>query len=71
MTDLAVSGGRSPSVPAPRVLYLEGSVVGPGQETAFIGKFIKQLKENPLFAELFEDIRLSTINQRKIKREDS
>ena len=56
--------------PKARVLNLEGSVVGPGQETAFIGKFIKQLKENPRFSELFDDVKLSNMNQKKIKEFD-
>ena len=50
-----------------RILNLEGSVIGSGQETAIIGKFIQQLKESPRFGEWFEDIKLSTINQKKIK----
>lgn len=48
-------------------LKLEGSDVAKGQETASIGKFMKELKSNALFIELFESIELSTINQRKIK----
>ena len=55
------------NAPKGRVLNLEGSVIGSGQETAIIGKFIKQLKESPRFGELFEDIKLSAINQKKIK----
>ncbi len=50
-----------------RILNLEGSVIGSGQETAIIGKFIQQLKESPRFGEWFEDIKLSAINQKKIK----
>ena len=53
-----------------RVLKLEGSVTASGQETAFIGKYVKSLKENATFAELFRDIELSDINQRKIKEFD-
>lgn len=48
-------------------LKLGGSVVGKGEETAYTGKFIKELKANPLFGELFDEIELSTINQKKIK----
>ena len=48
-------------------LGLEGSVVGKGQETAYTGKFIKELKANPLFNELFVEIELSTMNQKRIK----
>ena len=48
-------------------LKLEGSVVGKGEETALAGKFIKELKANPFFNELFSEIELSTINQKRIK----
>ena len=48
-------------------LRLEGSVVGKGEETAYTGKFIKELKGNPFFNELFDEIELSTINQNRIK----
>lgn len=51
-------------------LRLEGSAVGQGQETALIGKYIKEMKENTLFADVFEDIQLVNINQRKIKEYD-
>ena len=62
---------KTPSASQPiRVLRLEGSVVAPGQETAFIGKYVKSLKENAYFTELFRDIELSAINQRKIKEFD-
>ncbi|MBI2095829.1 MAG: PilN domain-containing protein [Candidatus Omnitrophica bacterium] len=53
-----------------RSLKLEGSVVGPGQETAFVGKFLKELKNNAFFAGVFSDIELSDMNQRKIKEVD-
>ena len=56
--------------PKDRYLVIEGSAVGTGQETAFIGKFLKQLKDNPLFGELFVDIKPSNINQRRIKEYD-
>ncbi|OIO37973.1 MAG: hypothetical protein COT00_03160 [Candidatus Omnitrophica bacterium CG07_land_8_20_14_0_80_50_8] len=48
-------------------LKLEGSVVGKGEETAYAGKFIKELKDNMLFGELFSAIELKTINQKRIK----
>lgn len=48
-------------------LKLNGSVVGKGEETAYAGKFIKELKSNLAFNELFDEIELSTINQKKIK----
>lgn len=53
-----------------RVLKIEGSVAGPGQETALIGKFIKELKGQPLLSDLFAEIELSTMNQKKIKEFD-
>ena len=53
-----------------RALRLEGSVTASGQETAFIGKYVKSLKENATFTDLFRDIELSNINQRKIKEFD-
>jgi len=53
-----------------RYLVLEGSAVGSGQETAFIGKFLKQLKDNPLFINLFQDISPTHINQRRLKEFD-
>lgn len=53
-----------------RYLVLEGSAVGQGQETAFIGKFLKQLKEDPLYAELFSEIKPYNINQRRLKDVD-
>ena len=52
------------------MLKLEGSVTASGQETAFIGKYVKSLKDNATFTELFRDIELSNINQRKIKEFD-
>ena len=48
-------------------LVLEGSAVGQGQETAFIGKYLKQLKETPYFTELFSEIKPNNINQRRFK----
>ena len=50
-----------------RCLKLEGSAVGQGQETSYIGKFVKGLKESGSFAGFFAQIELSNINQRKIK----
>lgn len=61
------------SAPKPKVNYflkLEGSVVGEGEETAYIGKFIKELKDNPYLSGLFNDVKLSTINQKKIRDVD-
>ena len=53
-----------------RYLVLEGSAVGSGQETAFIGKFLKQIKDSPMFNNLFQDIKPYNINQRRIKEYD-
>lgn len=51
-------------------LKLEGSVVGNGQETATISRFIKALKEDPYFGSLFDEIEFFNITQRKIKSFD-
>ena len=55
--------------PAPvvheKVLILEGSAIGAGQETAYIGKFLKEIKSNAVFADLFSDIQASNINQKR------
>ncbi len=48
-------------------LELDGSILAQGEETAAIAKFIKGLKENPQLGPLFEDIQLSTLNQKRIK----
>jgi hypothetical protein len=48
-----------------KILVLEGAAIGAGQETAFIGKFLKELKGQPLLSELFSDIKASNINQRR------
>ncbi len=53
-----------------RSLKLEGSVAGSGQETASVGKFLKELKTNDFFSGVFDDIELSDMNQRKIKDVD-
>lgn len=66
------SSSKAPP-PKPKKAYflrLEGSVVGEGQETAYIGKFIKELKDNPDLGKLFDDVKLSTINQKKIRDVD-
>ena len=53
-----------------KTLRIDGSAVGQGQETAFIGKFIKELKENPSLSEIFQEVKLSNINQKKIRDAD-
>ncbi|OIO37943.1 MAG: hypothetical protein AUJ72_03500 [Candidatus Omnitrophica bacterium CG1_02_46_14] len=51
-------------------LKLDGSLVGRGEETALAGKFIKELKSNPLFSELFSEIELAAMRQKRIKEFD-
>jgi Tfp pilus assembly protein PilN len=60
----ATEGGDQSQV---RYLRISGSAVGQGDETASIGKFITELKQNALLGELFDDVRLSNINQKKIQ----
>ncbi len=67
-TPPAGKGSRSSKMV--RTLSLEGSIISPGQETAYIGKFIKELKSHPVFNELFDQIELSNIHQKKIKEFD-
>ena len=62
--------GGGPSKKTTHFLQLTGSAVGQGEETAYIGKFIKQLKDDPLLGDLFTEIKLSNINQRKIRDYD-
>ncbi len=54
-----------------RCLRLVGSAVGQGQETAYIGKFVKQIKENPRLGASFSRIELTDVNQRKLKDFDA
>jgi hypothetical protein len=53
--------------PINHYLVLEGSAVGQGQETAFIGKYLKQLKDTAYLSDLFSDIKPYNINQRRLK----
>ena len=55
-----------------KVMKLEGSCSGgAGQETALIGKYLKSLRDNVYFRELFGDgIDLSEMNQRKMGEAD-
>lgn len=62
--------GKNAAAAKVRYLKLEGSAIGPGQEMAFIGKFLKSLKENARLSALFGEIEVSSINQRKIKEYD-
>lgn len=66
----AVKKADSPAVSPPKIMKLEGSVYAPGQETAYIGKFVKALKDNEALKNLFSEIELSNINQRKINEYD-
>lgn len=54
------------------VMKLEGSCSGgAGQETALIGKYLKSLRDNAYFRELFDsNINLSGMNQRKLGEAD-
>ena len=58
------------SGPPLKVLKLNGSVVGKGDETENVGKFIKELKSNAILVDFFSDIELSDMTQRKIKEFD-
>lgn len=53
-----------------RFFKIEGNAVGSGQETAIIGKFIKEIKQNGFFAGMITNVELSTINQRRIRDVD-
>ena len=61
---------KSASAVKIRVLRIDGSAVGQGQETAFVGKFIKELKDNVSLGRVFQDVKLSNINQKKIRDAD-
>ena len=72
----AVKGGGTAkrtdpaTAPKTKIVKLEGSVYAPGQETAYIGKFVKALKDHETLKNLFSEIELSNINQRKINEYD-
>ena len=80
LTGLAIEDNEPPAGGGPRarrvegpkfkVLRLDGSAVGQGQETATIGKFIKELKEHPFLSELFQDVKLQNINQKRLRETD-
>ena len=62
-------GQNAPAQPLPQqTMVLKGSAVSssPGEETAIVGKFIDSLKNNKGFFEDFEDIKLSSIQRRKV-----
>lgn len=52
------------------VLKIRGSVYAPGQETATVGSFLKELKSNHELSSHFDEIELGTVTQRKIKEYD-
>lgn len=60
----------SPAEQKLKALKLEGSVVGNGQETATISRFIKALKEDAYFNSVFSEVEFFNITQRKIKSFD-
>ena len=72
----AKAGSKSSAAAVPasttmlKVLKLNGSVVGKGDETENVGKFIKELKSNSVLSGLFLDVELSDMTQRKIKEFD-
>ncbi len=66
----AESAAETAPAASTKSLKLEGSVVAPGQETAYIGRFIKSLKENSMMNSVFTDVELSGMNQKKIKEYD-
>jgi len=54
-----------------RYLYLSGCASSPGEEgTAIVGKFIKSLKDNPLFYSDIADIELGSIKSDKIEDQE-
>jgi len=63
-------GDKTGGVSASKYLRLDGSAVGAGQETAYIGKFISQLKSDPLLQQIFETIEPANITQKKIREYD-
>lgn len=70
--DRKTTPARKQNAPAQKVtsLRLAGSVYAAGQETAYVGKFVKALKDNEALKELFSAIELSDTNQRKIGEYD-
>jgi len=63
---LDIEGGEETS--DKQVLVLEGSAASsiPGQETAIVAKFIKSLKASTGFFSDFEDIKITTIERKKL-----
>jgi len=66
---MAAAGyGAVPEQLARQVLVIEGSAVSPssGEEAAVVGKFIESLRNSKEFFEDFEDIKLSSIQRKKL-----
>ena len=68
--DPADVGGNPRTARKIHILKLQGSVIGQGQETAYLGQFINEMKNNTRLAGLFDDIKLSNMNQRKMGKLD-
>lgn len=51
-------------------ISIDGSVMAPGEETAHVGKFIKELKNNAVLSSTFDRIELVNMKDRKIKEYD-
>ncbi|MGH7197809.1 MAG: PilN domain-containing protein [Candidatus Omnitrophota bacterium] len=62
--------GPGANVSSGRQLRLLGSAIGAGQETTFIGKYVKGLKENSRMMEWFDQVEVSNIYQRKARDHD-
>lgn len=67
----SVKAVKEPAKAIIRTLHLNGSVIaGGGEETAFIGKFIRSLKDNKNFITDFKDIESASIQRTKLKDEE-
>lgn len=55
---------------AVKLLKIEGVSVGAGQESEYVADFVKQMREKETIREVFEDVQLTSIQQRKIKNTD-
>lgn len=73
---VAAPASTDPKAPKPKApgkewfLKLQGSTVAQGQETAYVGKFIKELKDDEVFSTFFDGVELADMNQRKIREYD-
>jgi len=68
----SISYGKSAVASPSQVLILKGSAVSSssGEETAIVGKFIESLRKNKDFFKDFSDIKLSSIESRKLGEVD-